>query len=172
MDEHGQETGGGPGLLLIAGPSRMQGYWRAPRSPTRRALRGRWLVTGDVGTVSGDGFLTLLGRASEVINRGGEKISPIQVEAALSQLPEVAESAVVGAPHPLFGERVVAFVAAKPQLEFDADLAREALLERIADYAVPERFYLLDELPRTAARTVDRLSLKRHAQVDFATEPA
>ena len=98
----------------------MKKYWR-DRARTSEVIRGRWLVTGDLGSVSEDGFLTLVGRASEVINRGGEKVSPLQVEAALSLLPEIAEAAVVGAPHPIFGERVVAFVALRDRHELDAD---------------------------------------------------
>ena len=100
---------GTAGQLMLAGPSRMSRYWAAP-DRTREVLRGRWLMTGDVGSLTDDGHLQLLGRASEVINRGGEKISPLQVEAAISLDPSVADVAVLGTPHPIFGERVVAFV--------------------------------------------------------------
>ena len=162
---------GRPGLLLIAGPSRMTGYWRAPAA-TREALRGRWLVTGDIGSVTAGGFLRLVGRASEVINRGGEKVSPAQVEAAVNLQPGVAEAGVVGAPHPVLGERVVAFVALEHDSSLDEDAARRQLRAHVADFAIPERFFVVGELPRTAAGKVDRLELRRHAARVLAKESA
>lgn len=161
---------GEAGSVLVAGPSRMTGYWRAPKQ-TRAALRGPWLVTGDVGSVSEDGYLRLIGRASEVINRGGEKVSPAQVEAAVNLDPAVAEAGVVGAPHPILGERVVAFVTLAGGSELDEDAARRELRERVADYAVPERFFVVDALPRTAVGKVDRLELRRHAEAALAEAP-
>jgi acyl-CoA synthetase (AMP-forming)/AMP-acid ligase II len=161
---------GRPGRILVAGPSRMAGYWRAP-DRTREVLRGRWLVTGDIGSVTHEGFLRLVGRASEVINRGGEKVSPTQVEAAVNLEPGVIEAGVVGAPHPVFGERVVAFVALEGDSSLDEDAARRHLRAHVADFAIPERFVLVDELPRTAAGKVDRLELRRHAAHALAREP-
>ncbi len=166
---HGEPLAPGEaGEIRLAGASRMTGYWRDPER-TDRALQGRWLVTGDIGSVDEDGFLRLLGRASEVINRGGEKVSPIQVEAAVTLEPGVDEAGVVGAPHPVFGERVVAFVTLRGADALDEHAARLRLLARVADYAVPERFFVLDEMPRTAAGKVDRLALRRHAETAFAT---
>jgi long-chain acyl-CoA synthetase len=161
VDNHGVDLSVGEmGSVLLAGPTRMSGYWREPEL-TREALDGRWLVTGDVGSITHDGFLQLAGRKSEVINRGGEKISALQVEGAISQRDEIAEAAVVGAPHPIFGERVVCFVTVRA--DFDETRLREELCEQIADYAVPERFVVLDELPRSAAGKVDRIELRRAA---------
>ena len=153
---------GTPGLIEIAGPTRMLRYWDAPEA-TAAALRGRWLATGDVGTLSADGYLFLAGRASDVINRGGEKISPLQVEAALSLHPQVAEAAVVGAPHPIFGERVVAFVTPRGAAALDDQDVLGALDAHVAQYAIPERLHVLDALPRNAAGKVDRPALRRAA---------
>jgi len=166
-----QLPAGEVGSLLLAGPSRMKKYWR-DRARTSEVTRGRWLVTGDLGSVSEDGFLTLMGRASEVINRGGEKVSPLQVEAALSLLPEIAEAAVVGAPHPVFGERVVAFVALRDRHELDADAVRTHLARTVADFAVPERFFVLDHLPRGSTGKVDRRALCASAEAAVAAESA
>ena len=113
-----------------------------------------------------------MGRASEVINRGGEKVSPLQVEAALSLLPEIAEAAVVGAPHPVFGERVVAFVALRDRHELDADAVRAQLARTVADFAVPERFFVLDHLPRGSTGKVDRRALCASAEAAVAAESA
>ena len=146
------------GEVWLAGPMRMAGYWRSPAA-TRNVLRGEWLRTGDLGSIEGD-FLSVLGRSADVINRGGEKIHVAGVEAALSELPAVAEAAVVGAPHPIFHERVVAWVVARPGADFDEDVARRHLAERIADYAVPEAFVAAVELPRNAAGKLDRVELR------------
>ena len=156
--EGSQLPPGEVGSLHLAGPSRMKKYWR-DRARTSEVIRGRWLVTGDVGSLSEDGFLTLVGRASDVINRGGEKISPLQVEAALSLVAEIAESAVVGAPHPIFGERVVAFVTLRNGSRLDEAAVRGQLALRVADYAVPEQFFVVDQLPRGSTGKVDRRAL-------------
>jgi acyl-CoA synthetase (AMP-forming)/AMP-acid ligase II len=157
---------GAAGELLLAGPTRMLGYWEAP-ALTAQAFKDRWLRTGDVGIVDEDGFLELVGRASDVINRGGEKISPLQVESALGLEPLIGDAAVVGAPHPIFGERVIAFVTLRGTTELDHEAIARSLRERIADYAVPEQFIVLDELPRNAAGKTDRHELRRHAEARF-----
>jgi acyl-CoA synthetase (AMP-forming)/AMP-acid ligase II len=149
------------GEVWLAGPMRMAGYWRSPAA-TRAALHGDWLRTGDLGQTDGE-FLVVLGRSAEVINRGGEKIYVSPVEAALSEVPEVAEAAVVGAPHPILQERVVAWIVPRPGAGFDEHTARRHLAERVADYAVPEAFLLADELPRNAAGKIDRAALRTEA---------
>jgi len=149
------------GEIWLAGPTRMDGYWRADEA-TREALRGPWLRTGDLGTVD-EGFLTVLGRSAEVVNRGGEKIYVTAVEAAIGELGTVAEAAVVGAPHPILQERVVAFVAPRGGAEFDEEAARSHLAERVPDYAVPETFVVVDELPKSGAGKVDRSRLRAEA---------
>ena len=153
------------GELWLAGPMRMAGYWRA-EAATREALYGEWLRTGDLGSLEDD-FLVLLGRSAEVINRGGEKIYALQVEAALSELRAVADSAVVGAPHPIFQERVVCWVVAREGESFDEDTARRHLAERVPDYALPEAFVTADELPRNAAGKLDRARLRADAATLF-----
>jgi long-chain acyl-CoA synthetase len=163
VDEQGAPLRSGTtGRILISGPTCMAGYWRAPEL-TDRVLQGRWLDTGDLGSVTPDGFLVLAGRTSDVINRGGEKISPLQVEAALSVQPGVAEATVVGAPHAIFGQCVVAFVTVTAGAALDIDALRAGLRHHVADYAIPEHFVLEDDLPRNAAGKVDRLELRRVA---------
>jgi acyl-CoA synthetase (AMP-forming)/AMP-acid ligase II len=150
---------GEEGELWLAGPTRMLRYWRAPEA-TARALRGRWLRTGDVGTLDEDGFLTLRGRTSEVIMRGGEKIYAARVERALSHVPAVAEAAVVGVPDPILQERVMACILPLPGTAFDEAAARAALADELPDYALPERFVVVDELPRNAAGKLDRRAVR------------
>lgn len=147
------------GELQVAGPMRMLGYWNAPEA-TAAVLDGEWLRTGDLGEIDDAGFVTLRGRAAEVINRGGEKVHPAQVEAALARVAEVAEAAVVGAPHPIFGERVVACLTLRHGRDLDEDAVRASLDGAVADFAVPERFLVVDELPRNAAGKVDRAQVR------------
>lgn len=150
------------GELWLAGPTRMVGYWRA-EAETEAVLRGEWLRTGDLGEILPDGSVTLQGRAADVINRGGEKIHPAQVEAALADLPAVAEAAVVGAPHPVLGERVVACVTVRNGAELDEAAVRLHLRDRVADYAIPEQLLVVDELPRNGAGKVDRALVRELA---------
>jgi acyl-CoA synthetase (AMP-forming)/AMP-acid ligase II len=152
---------GETGEVWLAGPMRMAGYWRA-EAATNDALRGDWLRTGDVGRIDED-FLAVLGRSAEVINRAGEKIYVAPVEATLSELFAVADAAVVGAPHPIFQERVIAWVVPREKDGFDEDAARQYLAERVPDYAVPEAFVVADDLPRNAAGKVDRAQLRAEA---------
>jgi acyl-CoA synthetase (AMP-forming)/AMP-acid ligase II len=158
------------GEVWLSGPMRMSGYWRA-EAQTREVLRGAWLRTGDLGAIEDD-FLTVLGRSAEVINRGGEKIYASRVEAALSQVSGVAEAAVVGAPHPVLLERVVAWIVMRPGRAFDEAAARQHLLERVPDYAVPEAFFVADELPRNGAGKLDRLQLRAEAAAAVGGETA
>jgi acyl-CoA synthetase (AMP-forming)/AMP-acid ligase II len=141
----------------------MAGYWGADAA-TREVVQDSWLRTGDLGTIDEDDFLVLQGRSAEVINRGGEKIYATQVEAALAEVPFVADAAVVGTPHPIFQERVVAVVVAREGLGFDEEAARRHLAEHVPDYAVPEAFALVDELPRNAAGKLDRAGIRSVAE--------
>jgi long-chain acyl-CoA synthetase len=150
---------GEPGELWLAGPTRMLGYLDDPVA-TRAATRGAWLRTGDVGLVDADGYLTLRGRRVELIVRGGEKIHAAQVEAELARLDAVVEAAVVGVPDDVLQERVAACVVARRGRAFDAGEARAALRDRVAEYALPERFLVVDALPRTASGKVDRAGVR------------
>jgi acyl-CoA synthetase (AMP-forming)/AMP-acid ligase II len=156
-----EAAAGEAGEVWLAGPMRMAGYFRDPAA-TREVFRGDWLRTGDLGRLDDD-FLVLLGRSAEVINRGGEKIHAAQVEAALCELGGVADAAVVGAPHPIFRERVVAWIVLRAGAGLDEESARRHLAQRVADYAVPEAFVLTEELPRNAAGKVDRAALREEA---------
>ncbi len=164
-DDGGDAPFGQPGEVWLAGPTRMQGYL-ANEAATADVFRGPWLRTGDLGAIDDDGFLTLHGRSTEVIVRGGEKIHASQVESELGSLEGVAEAAVVGLPDDVLQERVVACVVERPGHTFVAEQARAGLRERIADYAVPDRFLVVDALPRNANGKIDR------AQVRAAFEEA
>jgi long-chain acyl-CoA synthetase len=157
------------GEVLVRGATVMQGYWRNPEA-SMQALANEWLHTGDLGALDADGFLTLKDRSKDLIISGGSNIYPREVEEALLAHPDVAEVAVIGVPHPDWGEQVVACIVARvPLADVAARAAFEAALDavcldRIARFKRPKAYRFLDELPKnntgkvlkTALREVDR----------------
>ncbi|MFC9767201.1 class I adenylate-forming enzyme family protein [Rhodococcus jostii] len=146
---------GAAGEVWVSGPMRMLEYWKRPDA-TADAFSGQWLRTGDVGAVDPDGRLRLLGRINQVINRGGEKILPTQLEDLLAHSTAIAEVAVVGLPDPVMGERIVAGVVLRDGHALDETDAKAQLHGRVPDYAVPEQFVIIDELPHNASGKIDR----------------
>jgi long-chain acyl-CoA synthetase len=138
---------GTPGELYLRGPQIVQGYWGAP-DKTREAIRDGWLQTGDVARIDAEGFVHILDRVKDMINRGGEKIYGLEVENALYAFPGVAEAAVVGVPHTVFGEVPVAFIAPFPGTSLDAEAIRAHCASRLADYKVPVEVRFVEKLPR------------------------
>ena len=159
VDDGADAAPGEPGEVWLAGPTRMRGYL-SNDAATAEVFRGPWLRTGDLGAVDGDGFLTLHGRIADVIVRGGEKIHASLVESELGSLAGVAEAAVVGVPDDVLQERVVACVVERPGHTFEAEQARADLRDRIADYAVPDSFLVVDALPRNANGKIDRARVR------------
>jgi long-chain acyl-CoA synthetase len=154
---------GEAGEVLARGPQVMAGYWRNPEA-TADALREGWLRTGDVGRLDADGFLTLTDRARDVIISGGTNIYPREVEEAALEHPDVAECAVVGAPHPDWGEQVVAFVVAEPGRAADPAALEAWLVARIARFKRPKRWIAVDALPKNAYGKVLKTDLRAHAR--------
>lgn len=169
VDEAGNELPpGSVGEIQLVGPTRMVGYW-GNGAANSQALEGAWLRTGDLGWIGEDDFLSVKGRACEVINRGGEKIYASQVEAALCRIDGIGEAAVVGAPHPIFQECVVACVTTAEESLDEAEV-RRALLDELPDYAVPEALVVRAELPRNAAAKVDRRAIRALAEDAIAAK--
>jgi acyl-CoA synthetase (AMP-forming)/AMP-acid ligase II len=161
MDEAGNLLAAGTaGEVVVRGPNVTRGYHNNPEA-NRASFTNGWFRTGDRGMLDGDGYLTLIGRIKELINRGGEKISPLEVDAALLAHPLVAEVATFAAPDAKYGEEVHAAVVLK------GDCTAEALQahcrERLADFKVPKVFHFTKELPRTATGKVQR----RHVAATF-----
>jgi len=125
----------------------MKGYWGNPEA-TAQTLRGGWLHTGDVGVLDGDGFLTLKDRSKDLIISGGSNIYPREVEEVLLRHPDVVEVAVVGRPHPDWGEDVVAFVVARPGQAIDPDVLDQLCLAEIARFKRPKKYTFVQELPK------------------------
>jgi len=154
VDEDGRPLGAGePGELLIHTPAAMDGYLRAEEE-TRAVLRDGWFRTGDLGTVSSGGFVSVVGRKKDLILRGGYSVAPGEVEAALMAHPSVAEAAVIGTPDAVLGEEIAAFVILRPGARVDAPELVEFCRERLATFKYPRRVSIVTELPRSATGKV------------------
>jgi acyl-CoA synthetase (AMP-forming)/AMP-acid ligase II len=146
---------GAEGEICIAGDNLMTGYLGAQDKGTRDGV----LRTGDLGRFDDDGYLSITGRIKDVIIRGGENISPVQIERALAAMPGIAACAVVGGPHADLGEVPVAFVVARNGDAIDESLLRGEMLRLLGRIYVPERFIAVDALPENAVGKIDRTAL-------------
>ncbi len=160
VDEHGEVVPtGSVGEIVLLGPGVITGYAEPPEVD-RRSWFGEWFRTGDLGHIDAEGFVHLTGRLKEEINRGGEKISPQEVEAALEGHPGIKAAAAFASPHPTLGEEVaLAYVSLGSNVE--ADDLRRWMQDRMASHKVPKRFYALDMLPLTSTGKVKRSELAR-----------
>jgi acyl-CoA synthetase (AMP-forming)/AMP-acid ligase II len=135
------------GEILVKGPSVFSGYLNAPELNRTRFING-WFKTGDIGSIDEEGFLTVRGRKDDLINRGGEKISPVEVEDALMRHPAVTEAAAFALPHPRLGEDVAAAVVLRPGATAGPVELREYLQRQLASFKVPRRIAIRDQLPK------------------------
>jgi acyl-CoA synthetase (AMP-forming)/AMP-acid ligase II len=160
MDEAGQELPRGEiGEIWISGPSIVRGYWNNPSATKEEIVAGFWR-SGDLGSIDSDGFVRVFDRKKDMINRGGYKVYTAEVETVLAAHPGVVESAVVGKPCPVLGERVHAFVVPR-DATLTAPKLRAFCAERLSDYKVPESFALRREaLPRNANGKVLKRTLR------------
>jgi acyl-CoA synthetase (AMP-forming)/AMP-acid ligase II/surfactin synthase thioesterase subunit len=147
VDEAGSSLpAGATGEIVVRGPTVFSGYVGQP-ALTKRSLEDGWFRTGDRGSLDADGFLTVDGRLDDVINRGGEKVSPAEVQTALLQHPSVASAVVFGMPHRTLEEEVAAAVTLKPGSDADEFELRSYLGAALAPFKIPRRIVALPELP-------------------------
>ncbi len=151
---------GEPGEILVRGDTVMRGYWRDPEA-TARTLRNGWLHTGDVGAMDDDGFLTLMDRSKDLIISGGSNIYPREVEEVLLRHAAVAEVSVIGAPHPDWGEEVVAYIVGRDGRGIDAIELDRLCLEHIARFKRPKRYVFIEALPKNNYGKVLKTELRR-----------
>ncbi|MEU9794871.1 long-chain fatty acid--CoA ligase [Streptomyces sparsogenes] len=153
------------GELEVRGPWIAAAYYGGaegePFRPEDKFTADGWLKTGDVGAITADGFLTLTDRAKDVIKSGGEWISSVELENHLMAHPHVAEAAVVAVPDEKWGERPLATVVLKDSVEVDYEELRAFLAERIAHWQLPERWALIEEVPKTSVGKFDKKVLRR-----------
>jgi malonyl-CoA/methylmalonyl-CoA synthetase len=153
------------GVIEIRGPSVFSGYWRMPEKTREEFTADRFFITGDVGRQDADGRVWISGRAKDLIISGGYNVYPKEVELVLDELPGVVESAVIGLPHPDFGEGVAAVVIGTGE---EAELIA-ACRASLAAYKSPKRIVFVDELPRNAMGKVQKNLLRERYAGLFAT---
>ena len=169
-DEKGQPLRHGEiGGIEVKGPNVFKGYWRMPEKTAEEFTTDGWFKTGDLGKIETDGYVTIVGRSKDLIISGGYNVYPAEIEGFLNELPGVAESAVVGVPHPDFGEGVVALVVPKPDATLDGSRIVAALKEQIANFKVPKRVFVVGELPRNAMGKVQKNLLREQHKGLFST---
>ena len=154
--------GGGvaTGVIEIRGPSVFGGYWRMPEKTVEEFTADGFFITGDVGRRDADGRVWISGRAKDLIISGGYNVYPKEVELVLDELPGVTESAVIGVPHPDFGEGVVAVVIGAKGAAPDEAATIAAARAQLAAYKAPKRVMFVDDLPRNAMGKVQKNLLR------------
>ncbi len=148
------------GGIQVRGPNVFQGYWQMPEKTAEEFTADGFFKTGDVGKVDAEGYVTIVGRSKDLIISGGFNVYPAEIESYINEMPGVAESAVVGVPHPDFGEVGVAVVTARPGAALDAERIVASLKSSLANFKVPKRCFVVDELPRNAMGKVQKNLLR------------
>jgi acyl-CoA synthetase (AMP-forming)/AMP-acid ligase II len=171
MDDQGTLLPGGQtGEVVVRGTAVMGGYDGDPAA-TKAAFAGDWFKTGDVGYFDADGYLFLTGRIREMINRGGEKVTPQEVEAILLQHPAVADAVTFAVPHPTLGEDVASAIVLRPGMAATANDIRQFAIGRIADFKVPRQVVIVKEIPKGPTGKVQRIGLADKLGLTSGTKP-
>lgn len=151
---------GQPGELLLRGPQVFQGYWKRPEETAETLLQDGWLRTGDIVTVSADGFVTVVDRKKELIITGGFNVSPSEVEEVLLSHPDIEDAAVVAMPRGDGAEMVAAAIVVRESADVEPEAVRSFCRSRLAAYKVPKRVDVLNELPRSLIGKVLRREVR------------
>ncbi len=151
---------GQSGEIYIRSKEMIVCYYRLPIEKQPLDDEG-WLATGDLGVILPDGYLKLVGRAKDLIIRGGENISPGEIADEVAKLPGVADVKVIGVPHEVLGEEVAAVITLKEGASFDEDAARQTLTAKLAKYKVPAYFVIVDKFPLLGSGKIDAITLKK-----------
>ena len=159
-DDGNEVTAGEIGAIQVKGPNVFDGYWRMPEKTKEEFTEDGWFKTGDVGKVDARGYVTIVGRSKDLIISGGYNVYPAEIEGYINEMPGVAESAVVGVPHPDFGEVGVAVVTAKSGAALDGERIVAALKSQLANFKIPKRCFVVDELPRNTMGKVQKNLLR------------
>ena len=159
MDEAGRLLGpGATGEVVIRGDNVTAGYDNHPKANSEAFVDG-WFRTGDQGVIDADGYLTLTGRLKEIIVRGGEKISPREVDEALMDHPAVLQAVAFAIPHDMLGEDVAAAVVLREGAAASEPELRAFVTERLAAYKTPRKILILAEIPKGATGKLQRIGL-------------
>lgn len=150
------------GGIEVKGPNVFQGYWRMPEKTAEEFTEDHYFKTGDVGRFDEDGYLSIVGRSKDLIITGGYNVYPKEIESIIDEMPEVEESAVIGIPHPDFGEAVCAVLVLKSGAKLDAETVISRLKTQIANFKVPKQVHIVSELPRNTMGKVQKNILRQN----------
>ncbi|MBC7604369.1 MAG: malonyl-CoA synthase [Ramlibacter sp.] len=148
------------GGIQVKGPNVFKGYWQMPEKTREEFTADAWFKTGDVGKVDERGYVTIVGRSKDLIISGGYNVYPAEIEGYINEMPGVAESALVGVPHPDFGEVGVAVVIAKAGAQLDGDQILAKLKSQLANFKIPKRCFVVEQLPRNTMGKVQKNLLR------------
>ncbi len=166
--ESGKQLGTGEvGDIEVRGPNVFKGYWQMPDKTAEDFRDDGFFVTGDLGMIDEQGYLNIVGRDKDLIISGGFNVYPAEIEAAIDELPAVAESAVIGVPHPDFGEGVMAVVACKSGEMLDEETVISSLSDTLARFKQPKRVAFVDALPRNAMGKIQKNELRDRYAATF-----
>lgn len=153
------------GNVQVRGPNIFKGYWRMPEKTREEFTEDGWFRTGDVGQWGGEGvpdnYLTIVGRSKDLIISGGYNVYPKEIELVIDEMPGVDESAVIGIPHPDFGEAVVAVVVPRAGQTIDIEALTIELKSRLANFKIPKRIHVVDQLVRNTMGKVQKNVLRQ-----------
>jgi malonyl-CoA/methylmalonyl-CoA synthetase len=148
------------GGIQVKGPNVFKGYWRMPEKTAEEFTHDGWFKTGDVGKVDRQHYVTIVGRSKDLIISGGYNVYPVEIEEAINDMPGVVECAVVGVPHPDFGEVGVAVLTARPGAVLVPDAVLVQLKATLANFKIPKRCFVVSDLPRNAMGKVQKNVLR------------
>mgnify|MGYP005990930249 CR=1 FL=1 len=155
------------GMLQVRGPNVFIGYWRLQEKTREELLEDGFFITGDLARIDENGYVQIVGRDKDLVISGGYNVYPKEVEQIIDELDEVDESAVIGVPHPDFGEGVTAVVVQRPGTSLDEARVLESLSGRLAKYKQPKRVFFVDKLPRNTMGKVQKNQLRQQYQETF-----
>ena len=148
------------GGIEVKGPNVFKAYWRMPEKTKEEFTDDGWFKTGDVGLVDARGYVCIVGRSKDLIISGGYNVYPAEIEGYINDFPGVAESALIGVPHPDFGEVGVAVLIAKTGVQLSAEAVLAALKAQLANFKIPKKCFVLPELPRNTMGKVQKNLLR------------
>jgi malonyl-CoA/methylmalonyl-CoA synthetase len=156
------------GHIQLKGPNVLAGYWQLPEKTAEEFTDDGYFKTGDMGMFSDDGYLSIVGRSKDLVICGGYNVYPKEIELLLDTFEGVAESAVIGLPHPDFGEAVAAVVVKKPDAALEENAVISTLKKQLANFKVPKRVFVVSELPRNTMGKVQKNVLRQQYGDTFA----
>ncbi|MTH79902.1 malonate--CoA ligase [Paracoccus aestuariivivens] len=161
---------GQPGMIEVRGPNVFQGYWQMPEKTREELRENGFFITGDIGVIDAEGYVSIVGRQKDLIITGGFNVYPKEIELILDEQPGVLESAVIGVPHPDFGEGVVAVLIPTPDSAPDVAAIKATLAQSLARFKQPKHIAILPELPRNTMGKVQKNLLRKKLEALFVPQ--